>query len=146
MLKQVQVFVDNEPGKVFAIMQTLKNAQINVRAMSITESKDCGFVRLITDAPEKAQTALKADFNTVKIIDVIGFTVPDKFGALCDVLQILSDNAINVEYSYSLMGCKHGNANILICVKDVERAVAVLKQAEIKLFTQEDLNEQNKLA
>jgi hypothetical protein len=139
MLKQVQIFAENKAGRVQAIMETLKKAEINVRAMSIAESAEHGFVRLIASDAEKAVEILKQSGFKAKLVDVIGFTVPDKFGALCDVLSVLGKNGINIEYSYSLMGCKHGNANILIRVKDCEKASAILSQVGIKLFTQEDL-------
>jgi hypothetical protein len=140
MLKQVQIFVENRPGKVHAIMETLKSAEVNARAISITESADCGFVRLIVNLPEKAESALKSAGFMPQMIDVIGVTIPDKFGAFCDVVRILGESDINIEYSYSLMGCKHGNANILIRVKDPQKTAAVLTSAGVKLFGQADLS------
>jgi hypothetical protein len=140
MLQQVQIFAENKPGRVFAIMETLKNSQINVRAMSITENADHGFVRIIAKDAEKAVEILKQGGFKAKKVDVVGFSVPDKFGALCDVLQLLGENGVNIEYAYSLMGCKHGNANILIRVKDTEKAEAILINAGIKLFTNQDLS------
>jgi hypothetical protein len=139
MLKQVQVFAENIPGRVFKIMETLKNSEINVRAMSITEQADHGFVRLIAKDFEKAVEILKGSGFNAKTVDVIGFTVPDKFGALCGVLQMLSEKGVNIEYAYSLMGCKHGNANILIRVKDPAEAEEILTDNGIKLFSNEDL-------
>jgi hypothetical protein len=139
MLKQVSVFAENKSGRVHAIMETLKSAQINARAMMIAETAEFGIVRLIVNDPEKAKTALKSNNFKVRITDVIGFTVPDKFGAFCDVLKILGDNDINIEYSYSLMGCSHGNANILIYVKDSQKAADILKKENVSLFTQDDI-------
>ena len=137
MLKQISIVAENKAGVVHAIMDTLAKAQINVRALTIAENADYGVVRLIVNEPEKARNAL-SEFDA-RIAQVIGVTIPDKFGAFCDVVKILSENDINIEYSYSLMGCKHGNANILIRVKDTAKTADVLTQAGIKLFSQEDI-------
>ena len=140
MLKQVSIFAENKAGRVHAIMETLAKSEINVRAMAIAETAEFGIVRLIVNEPEKAKSVLRENGFTAKITDVVGVTVPDKFGALCEVVRILGENNVNIEYSYSLMGCRHGNANILIRVKDSEKAAAILSQAGVKLFTQDDLS------
>ena len=139
MLKQVSIFVENKAGRVHAVMNTLKAAEINVRAMTIAETAEFGIIRLIVSEPEKAKSVLKENGFTAKLTDVIGFTIPDRFGALCDVLQILGEKGINIEYSYSLMGCSHGNANILIRVNEPQKAAMILSGVGIKLFTAEDL-------
>jgi hypothetical protein len=139
MLKQISVFVGNKPGTVYAIMETLKNAEINVRAMCIVEEDDRGIARLIVKEPEKTEAVLKKEGFITKLHDVIGVSVPDKFGALCDILRLLSEKEINIGYAYSLMGCKHGNANILIYIKEVKKAEEILTKAGVKLFTNKDL-------
>jgi len=139
MLKQVSIFAENKAGRVHAIMETLKNAQINVRAMTIAETAEFGIVRLIVNEPEKAKSALKDSGFTAKITDVIGVTVSDEFGALNNVLQILGDKGVSIEYMYSLMRCPHGNANILIRVSDLDKATEILTEAGVKMFSQGDL-------
>jgi hypothetical protein len=139
MLKQVSIFAENKAGRVHAIMKSLKEAQINVRAMTIAETSEFGIVRLIVDNPESAKLTLKNAGFTAKITDVIGVTVSDEFGALNNVLKILGEKDISIEYMYSLMRCPHGNANILIRVSDCEKATAILTEAGVKMFTQDDL-------
>ena len=53
MLKQVSIFAENKAGRVHAVMQSLKAAQINVRAMMIAETAEFGIIRLIVNEPEK---------------------------------------------------------------------------------------------
>jgi hypothetical protein len=162
MLKQVSVFAENKPGRVSAILEVLKKAEINVRAMTIAETIEFGIVRLIVSEPEKAKSLLQVSGFTVNTTDVIGITIPDRFGAFYDAVRILGENNINIEYSYSLMGCSHGKAeqeispkgglcpsdgrvlttdkaNILIRVKDTIAAERVLRDSEVKMFTQGDI-------
>jgi hypothetical protein len=142
MLKQVSVFLENRVGRLKAIMESLSKAQINIRAMTISEDDDDGTIRFIVNNPEKAHEVLSKDF-TVQMTNVIGVTVPNKPGAFCDVVQILEKNNVNIKYLYPLIGCKHGNANILIRVNETEKVTDILTNAGVKLFTQEVLNEQD---
>jgi hypothetical protein len=139
MLKQVSIFAENKAGRVYAIMESLKAAEINVRAMTIAETAEFGIVRLIVADYERAVAVLRESSFTVKVTDVIGFTVPNEFGALSNVLGLLAENAVSIEYMYSLMSCSHGNANILIRVGDGEKAEAILSGAGIKMFANTDL-------
>jgi hypothetical protein len=131
--------MENEKGILHAVMAMLADAQINVRAMAVAEAGDFGVVRLIVKDTDSAEAILKNNGFSAKSTDVIGVSIPDEFGALCKVINLLGENGINIEYSYSLMGCKHGNANILVCVRDIPKAESVLTNAGVRLFTNGEL-------
>ncbi|MCL2036131.1 MAG: hypothetical protein FWG83_01935 [Oscillospiraceae bacterium] len=132
MLNQVSVFVENKPGRVHSVMETLAQGEINVRAMTIAETSEFGIIRLVVNAPEKAKILLREGGFTVKITELLGIAIPDKFGALRDVVKLLGENGINIEYSYSLMSSEPGEANIAIRVKDREKASVILSGAGVK--------------
>ncbi|MCL2639082.1 MAG: ACT domain-containing protein [Oscillospiraceae bacterium] len=140
MIKQISVFLENKVGRLEAMLNILADAEINIRAMTISEDDDNGTVRLIVNNPEKAEEVLTANNFVVRTPLVIGVTVRDEPGAVRDALKIMSENKINIRYLYPLVGCPHGNANILVRVKDTERSAEILKKAGVKLFTQADLS------
>lgn len=142
MLKQISVFVENKSGRLCAIMEVLNEAKINIRALSIADTTDFGIVRLIVNETEKTLEALKENNFTANITNVIGFTIEDQFGALYNVIKTFDDNKINIEYSYSLMGKNHGEADIVIRVEESERerAIEILRKENIKLITAEDID------
>jgi len=141
MLKQVSIFAQNKAGSTYAIMETLANANINVRAMTIADTAEFGIIRLIVSDAVKALEALRNNNFTANVTDVIGFTVPDESGKLCDVLRLLGEQSVSFEYSYSLMGKKQGEADIAMRVKDkdLDKAMAILAESGVKLLTQEDV-------
>jgi len=139
MLKQISVFVENKAGRLCAVMETLSKNEINVRAMTIADTADFGIVRLIAGDAEKAVFALHSDNFTVKTTDVIGFKIPDRFGTLYEAVKALGGEGINIEYSYSLMGKNKGEADIVVSVKETEKAAAVLAKAGIELITLDDI-------
>jgi len=141
MLKQVSIFAQNKSGSTFAIMDTLATANINVRAMTIADTAEFGIIRLIVSDAAKALEVLRQNGFTANTTDIIGFTVEDESGKLCDVLRLLGEEGISFEYSYSLMGKKQGEADIAMRVKDkdLDKAMAILSKAGVKLLTQEDV-------
>ncbi|MCL1832264.1 MAG: hypothetical protein FWG45_05060 [Oscillospiraceae bacterium] len=138
MVKQVYVHVSNKPGRVYAVMQTLSDANVNARSLFVADTGDVGIIRLIVDAPEKAVAALKSANFKVNTSDLIGFTVPDEPGGLCNVMHLLGENGVNIKYSYSLMNRGQG-ADIVIRVEDNDKAIDILTAAGVKMFTQKDI-------
>ncbi|MGL4798969.1 MAG: acetolactate synthase, partial [Cellulosilyticaceae bacterium] len=64
IIEQLSVFVENKSGRLYEVMQTLGDAEINVSALSIADTSDYGIVRLIVSNPEKAFKLLKdQDFS-----------------------------------------------------------------------------------
>ena len=58
-VKQISVFLENKPGKLCAMTEVLAREQIDMRALSLAETKDFGIVRIIVDDVYKATTVLK---------------------------------------------------------------------------------------
>ena len=46
-IKQLSAFVENKPGKLSHMIKALSEADINLRAMSIADTKDFGILRLM---------------------------------------------------------------------------------------------------
>ncbi len=51
-IKQVSVFVENQPGRLYAMLEVLGKAGINMRALSVSETAEFGIVRMILDNPD----------------------------------------------------------------------------------------------
>jgi hypothetical protein len=123
-------------------VEALNEARINIRAMNIADTADYGIVRLIVNDTENAVKALKSASFTAEIFDVIAFTIPDRFGALYEVIKLLNDHSINIEYSYSLIGKNQSEAGIVVFVKDTVKsaeASEILKKAGVNLIAPRDL-------
>ena len=70
-IKQVSVFVENQPGRLFSMLEVLEKAGINMRALSVSETAEFGIVRMILDNPE---AGLDAFTHTMEIRSLV--TVP----------------------------------------------------------------------
>ncbi|MCL1829677.1 MAG: ACT domain-containing protein, partial [Oscillospiraceae bacterium] len=79
-ISQISVFAENRNGAILEVAGVLKDANINIRALSIADTADFGIVRLIVDKTEEALKALRAQDMTVSETKVVGVSVADSPG------------------------------------------------------------------
>ena len=65
----------------------------------------------------------------VNVCNVLAIILPDEPGAFHKVLCLLSGAGINVEYSYAFLTIHPGKAEIILRVREEEKAAALLKDA-----------------
>ena len=138
-VKQISVFLENKPGQLAAFTDVISEGGINLRALSLAEAEDFGIVRVIVDDVYNATAVLKEEHYIFSISDVIALEIPDTPGGLNQMIHIFGDNDVNLEYMYAFAGKKKGVANMIFRVKDVDKAIAVLKDKGIVPVTQDDL-------
>lgn len=135
LVNQIAVFLENRSGRIADFSRVLKEADINIQAMSIADTADFGILRAITDDNDGAIAALKKNgFNTASV-DLIGFEVADKPGEMNKVLDILDKSGINIGYLYSFARTSKKSAVILIKVDDTELTSKILTENGINLVS-----------
>lgn len=133
MIKQIAVFLENKEGKASACCKVLKEADINLYALSIADTKEFGILRLIADDNEKALTVLKNAGFLSSMVELVGLEVPHKAGALSELLIDLGDGGVNVEYMYSYAEAD-GHAKIAFKTATPEKAIAILQSKGAKII------------
>lgn len=133
LVNQLAVFLENSQGRISDLCKTLANAGVNVLSMNIADTSDFGIVRIITGDNALAEIVLKNAGFTVARSDLLGIEVADRAGALAEVLGVLGDKNIDVEYLYSYI-TKQNTALIIIKVKDIQFALTALTESGIKLL------------
>ena len=139
-IKQISVFLENKPGTLLKMTGVLAENKIDMRALSLAETKDFGIVRLIVDDVYTASTVLK-DKNFISILtDVVGVLIPDEPGGLDKVLRVLAGANINVEYMYAFLGGRNINrACMIFRVGDSRAAENALGTWGIKILSQDEI-------
>ena len=139
-MKQISVFVENKPGALYALTAVLAQGQIDMRALSLAETKDFGIVRLIVNDLYKTTTLLKDAGYVHSLTPVVGVAIPDVPGGLNRVLQVLTDARINVEYMYAFLGGKDvDHAYMIFRVADDKAAETALASRGIQVLDQEQV-------
>ncbi len=130
---QISVFVENKPGVLVKIMKTLGDSGVDIRALSVADTQDFGILRMITSDNNLAKTALSSIGCVTSTTEVIAAQVPNTPGATTDMIAVLADNKLNIEYMYAFISSNDNKAYIVIRIKDIEKAVKVLTEAGITL-------------
>ncbi len=139
-IKQISVFMENKPGALYAMTGVLAQNRIDIRALSLAETKDFGIVRLIVNDTYAATTVLKDAGYIHSLTPVVGVAIPDQPGGLNKVLQVLTDAKTNIEYMYAFLGGKNTeHAYMIFRVEDAAAAAAVLGERGIKTVEQEEI-------
>ncbi|MBR6906338.1 MAG: ACT domain-containing protein [Selenomonadaceae bacterium] len=102
--KQISVFLENKPGTLKKLTSVLASHSVNIRALSLADTKDFGIVRMLVDDVFDATNVLKeADFIAA-LTSVLVFEISDETGGLDNMLQSFSDEKIIIEYLYACAG------------------------------------------
>ena len=138
-IHQISVFLENRTGQLAEITSLLADAGIDIRALSIAETADYGLARMIVDDSPKASSILLQHGDILSMTPVWAVEVPDRPGGLAEVLGVLADANVDVEYMYSLFTHKEGNAYMVMRVSDDPTFLSALGDRKIRLMTQEEL-------
>lgn len=126
IVKQLSVFIENKAGAVKDIANLLGNNNINMRSLQIADSKDFGILRLIVDDSSKALELVKNAGYTAKLTDVISVVVPDKPNGLNDLLKLLADSNIEIDYLYVFIGKNNLGAEAILKTADLASVETLL--------------------
>jgi len=139
-IKQLSVFVENKQGKLADLVKVLSNAGINIRALSIADTKDFGILRLIVSDVDKIKEVLKDDYIAV-VTDVVAAKMSDEAGSLSNILEILDKDGVNIEYMYAFTSSSNNGAYVVIRVDNNDEAEKVLSSSGIETLAEEDMKQ-----
>lgn len=138
-VRQISVFMDNKPGQLSGVMEIIKESGINVRALSLADTKDFGILRIIVHDTEKAVDALKDAGYAVTVNEIVAITIPDSPGQLSRVLEILGKDNVNLEYLYAFTGASDRAVSFVLRINDNDAAAASLTKGGIIQLTENDI-------
>ena len=137
-LKQLSLFLENKPGNVRKACRTLADAGINIETMALADTEQYGILRLLINDWERARDVFESNGVVVRLADVIAVVIEHRPGRLADVLDILDDGDLNIEYMY---GFYHRTKNAIIVFRfnDPDKAIEKIQAAGIQMLNREEL-------
>ena len=138
-IHQISVFLENRTGQLSEITRLLAQNHVDIRAISIAETSDYGLARMIVDDAQAASNILLQHGDILSMTPVWAVEVPDKPAGLADLLTVLAENHIDVEYMYSLFTHREGNAYMVLRISDEVTFTAALAANNIKIISGEEL-------
>src|ERR1041385_683708 len=129
-IKQLSVFLQNKPGALSRPCRLLAAAGVNIQTFALADTQQFGILRLVVHEWEQAKKVLEQNGCVVKINDVVALEVPDRPGGLAEVLEVIEQAQINVEYMYAFTAKQRGQGLLLFRFDQPDTAVAKLQAGQ----------------
>lgn len=138
MLRQINVFVDNKPGKLKKITGILYENNIDIKALTIQDRKEFGLAKLLVAQPEKANLLLQDNNLASAIKNVLAVVIDDRPGGLYRLTEFFETHQINVLDGYSITLTPHQTVVWCSEVDDLEKAEQLLRENGFRVFSDDD--------
>ncbi len=138
-IRQISIFVENKKGSLVKITDTLARESVDLRAMSIADTQDFGILRIITEDADRARDILRDAGYTAVATSVLAAALDDTPGSMANILEILTNADINVEYTYAFMSHIKDKAYMIFRVDNNDKATKALIDAGISVIDQKDI-------
>jgi hypothetical protein len=125
-IPELFVVVDNRPGALGELLGVLAKEKINIEAVGLFQD----VAKLSVSDLDRARNALLRAHYQVEVRDVLRLDLNNKPGAFAFVASRLGNAGLNIDYCYGTVGKGQKSASVIIDVKDIDRAMEVLKGAE----------------
>ncbi len=124
---QLSVFLENKPGALATMCETLAEEKINIYALSISDTTDHSVIRMVLSDPQKALHLLGERGVLVVENKVLLIENSNQPGTLAGIAETLGEAKINIEYAY-LATSPHSETGLAVLrVSDTKKAVKVLE-------------------
>jgi hypothetical protein len=139
-VRQLSVFLQNEPGALLALVRLLRDHRISVLGLSLQDTTELNLVRLVLTDPDSAQTLFIEKGIPHASLDVTVVELEESGRDLDQCLLALLAEGINVRFMYPLLARPGLHPLVAIQGHDTERASEALLRAGFKVLVQEDLS------
>ena len=138
-ISQISVFIENKQGALADAAAILAKENINIRAMTLADTTNYGVLRMIVDQADTAGNILTRAGYLTRANDVVAVLMPDTAGALHDVIALLDEVGVNVEYLYAFNHGKANNAYVVLRVHDPALTDETLVKKGFTVLQNDDL-------
>jgi len=140
--KQLTVFIENRSGRLSEVLNVLKQNNVNIISLSLADTTEFGLLRLIVDNALLGKEKLTENGFSSLLSDVSIIRIPHKVGSLQNLLKIIDDNKVNIEYMYGL-SIEGEEAYVVLKASDTQKVDAILLANGVKTVTCEELSSKN---
>jgi hypothetical protein len=124
---QLAVFLSNRPGALARVCEELAGAEINIHALSISDTADHSVVRMAVSDPTKALMLLGERGVLALETEVLMIETENHPGVLGQMAHRLADAEVNIEYAYMAATLNSAKGLMILRPDDVEKAQQVLR-------------------
>ncbi len=145
VIKQLSVFIENQKGRLERVTEALMEHNINIASFSLADTSEYGMLRIIVSDPDEGKRVLKEEGFSAMLTDVIAVKIAQKPGTLHEILKLLFEEGISVEYMYTL-ATAGVNTSIIMKLSNLESALNVLSENKYEISTAQEAYKLNNIS
>ena len=138
-IRQISIFIENKPGHLRSACRLLADAGIDVESMALADTEQFGILRFIVKDWEKAKQVFENEGLVVRESELVAVSVDDRPGGLADVLDVLDQTKINIEYMYGHASRNQRKAILFFRFNNIDEAIKQLNANNITTISATEL-------
>jgi hypothetical protein len=124
---QLAVFLANRPGALARVCEALAKAEINIQALTTSDTVDHSVVRMVVSDPTKALMLLGEASVLALETEVLMIETANEPGVLAKIAERLAKAEVNIEYAYMATAAQSPKGLIVLRPSDIEKAQHALR-------------------
>jgi hypothetical protein len=124
---QLALFLSNRPGALAKVCEELAKAEINIHALSISDTVDHSIVRMVVSDTTKALMLLGEGGMIALEAEVLMIESDNEPGTLATIAEHLAKAGVNIEYAYLATSVRSKTGLMILRPSNMESALAVLR-------------------
>ena len=141
-IRQFTVFLENRVGQLLEVLRRFEGSKVRIVALSIVDSGEAAFVRLLLSHPEEGREVLERAGLAIIESDLIGVELGDGPQPLVELCTALLQAEVNIVQTYPLLVRPRGRAAVALMVDNTEMGMETLANKGFVMLTEGDLIEQ----
>ena len=138
-LRQFTIFLENRVGQLLEVVRQFEGSKVRILALSISESTECAFVRLVVSHPEQGREILERAGLPMIESDLVGIELPNGRNLCCKFAWRVQAE-MNIVQAHPLFVRPHGRPAVALMVDNIEMAMETFNAKGFSLVTEAELN------
>lgn len=138
-LKQLSLFLENQPGHLEKACRVLACGGVNVETMALADTEQYGILRFLVRDWKNGLKILASAGMAANVTDVVAVAVPDQPGGLADLLAVLTESGVNIEYMYGFPSRRAALSVIVLRLDNPDRGIEKILASGLRVLTAEEL-------
>lgn len=138
--KQLTVFIENRSGRLCEVLDVLRANKVNILSLSLADTTEYGLLRLIVDDPALGKEKLTEGGFSSLISDVSIIIIPHTAGSLQELLRVIDEAGVNIEYMYGL-SFEADKAYVVLKASEADTLDKTLAKIGVETLSSEKLAE-----
>ena len=135
MIKQNIIFVENRAGSLQKVTGLMAEKGIDIYGFACFDAPEFALFRMVTDQADEAEKILSENGYMNRTTEVIAVDLKDQVGGLNEVLKVLGECNVNLDYIYTSYHRGNSLPIMILQAEDVFVTENVLKNNGFRVLS-----------